>query len=265
MRGLKGKVAIVTGGSRGIGKAIARRLLEEDVKVLFCGRNAETGKATLAEFKKDFDNVSFMAGDMESRQFAHDLVATALDTYGQLDYVANNAFPFTAKWKDTTEEEWIHTWLAGPVGYANMITEFVDQRGFGKGAIVCTSSISGHIAQTHRWTYNMAKGAVKQLIRNAALDLSPDIRVNCYSPAWVETDEVLKATPDGTWESTPQAWKEYHMNLRLQKPEEMAAVAAFLLSDDASAITGADIDATSGYLAMGPEGLGKTANFAGSD
>ena len=265
MRGLKGKVAIVTGGSRGIGKAIVRRLLEEDVKVLFCGRNATVGAATLEEMKKDFADVDFMAGDMGSRQFAHDLVAHALAKWGQLDYIVNNAFPFTANGVATTEEEWVHTFLAGPVGYANMIAEFVEQRGYGKGAICCTSSISGHIAQKNRWTYNMAKGAVKQLIRCAALDLAPNIRVNCYSPGWVKTDEVLKATPDGTWESSPKAWDEYHMVQRLQEPEEMAAAVAFLLSDDASSVTGHDLDASGGYLAMGPEGLNKDSNFAGSN
>ncbi len=266
MRGLKGKVAIVTGGSRGIGKAIVQRLLEEEVKVLFSGRNEAVGKAAEEEFRKLVPgcDVEFMAGDMEKRSVAHDLVARALEKWGQLDFIANNAFPFTAKGLDVTEEDWIHTMLAGPVGYANMIQEFVAQRGTGKGAICCTSSISANVAQTNRWTYNCAKGAVSQLVRCAALDL-PEIRVNAYLPAWVRTDEVRKACPDQTWDTQPQAWNDYHMFGRLQEPEEMAAVVAFLLSDDASAITGANIDATGGYLAMGPEGRCLTSSFAGSN
>jgi NAD(P)-dependent dehydrogenase (short-subunit alcohol dehydrogenase family) len=146
-----------------------------------------------------------------------------------------------------------------------MIAEFVKQRRKKQGAIVCISSISGHIAQPLRWTYNAAKGAVKQLIRCAAMDLAPDVRVNCVSPAWVWTDEVAKATPDGTLESAPQAWHEYHLLQQLQEPRQIAATIAFLLSDDAAVITGHDLYADSGYLAMGPEGLGKTANFAGSE
>ena len=165
---------------------------------------------------------------------------------------------------DASYEDWVHTFMAGPAAYARMIAEFSKNRTKKAGAVVCISSISGHIAQPLRWTYNAAKGAVKQLIRCAALDLAPHIRVNCLSPAWVKTDEVLKATPDKTWESTPQAWNEYHMLQKLQEPEEIAAVTAFLLSDDAAVVTGADMDGTSGYLAMGPEGLGKTASFAGS-
>jgi NAD(P)-dependent dehydrogenase (short-subunit alcohol dehydrogenase family) len=266
VKGLKGKIAIVTGGSRGIGKAIVDRLLEEDVNVLFCGRDQKTGENTLAEFKKKYgDKVSFIPADMEDRDTPTKLFAKTKEVFGEPDYLVNNAFPFTAKAMDATYDDWIHTFMAGPAAYARMIAEFSGRTTKKEGAVVCISSISGHIAQPLRWTYNAAKGAVKQLIRCAALDLAPAIRVNCLSPAWVKTDEVLKATPKKTWESTPQAWNEYHMLQKLQEPREIAAVTAYLLSDDACVVTGHDMDATSGYLAMGPEGLGKTASFAGSN
>ncbi|MDR0412659.1 MAG: SDR family oxidoreductase [Dysgonamonadaceae bacterium] len=265
MKGLQGKTAIVTGGSRGIGKATAGRLLEEGVNVLFCGRNEQTGNETLACFKETYgEKVSFVACDMEDRDTPDLLVTKAREMYGEVDFLVNNAFPFTAKSLDATYEDWIHAFMAGPAAYARMIAEFAKQRRKKEGAVVCVSSISGHIAQPARWTYNAAKGAVKQLIRCAAMDLAPYIRVNCISPAWVWTDEVAKATPDGTRESVPQAWNEYHLLQHLQEPKQIAATIAFLLSDDAAVITGHDLYADSGYLAMGPEGLGKTANFAGS-
>jgi NAD(P)-dependent dehydrogenase (short-subunit alcohol dehydrogenase family) len=265
MKGLQGKAAVVTGGSRGIGRAIVDRLLEEGVQVLFCGRNEKTGEAVLEELKKNYgDRVHFIPADMEEKEVPPMLISKGRSLFGELDFLVNNAFPFTAKAMDATYEDWVHTFMAGPAAYARMIAEFSQNRKKKEGAVVCISSISGHIAQPNRWTYNAAKGAVKQLIRCAALDLAPYIRVNCLSPAWVKTDEVLKATPDKTWESTPQAWNEYHMLGRLQEPGEIAATAAFLLSDDACVVTGHDMDATSGYLAMGPEGLGKTASFAGS-
>jgi NAD(P)-dependent dehydrogenase (short-subunit alcohol dehydrogenase family) len=266
MKGLKGKISIVTGGSRGIGKAIAERLLEEGGKVLFCGRNVQVGEATLKEFKAKYgDNVAFISCDMEDRDAPTKLFGKCAEVFGEPDFLVNNAFPFTAKAMDATYDDWMHVVMAGPVAYARMIAEFSKRQTKKVGSVVCISSISGHIAQPLRWTYNAAKGFVKQLIRCAALDLAPAIRVNCLSPAWVKTDEVLKATPKHTWESTPQAWNEYHMLQKLQEPSEIAATAAFLLSDDACVITGHDLDATSGYLAMGPEGLGKTASFAGSD
>ncbi|MDR1746359.1 MAG: SDR family oxidoreductase [Tannerella sp.] len=266
MKGLQGRAAVVTGGSRGIGKATVDRLLEEGVSVLFCGRNEQTGLAVQAAFREKYgaDRAFFTACDMEDKETPAMLIAKARELFGELDFLVNNAFPFTAKALDATYEDWIHVFMAGPAAYARMIAEFVGQRKKKEGSIVCVSSISGHIAQPLRWTYNAAKGAVKQLIRCAALDLAPDIRVNCVSPGWVWTDEVAKATPDGTRASVPHAWEEYHILQKLQEPDQIAAAIAFLLSDDAAVITGHDLFADSGYLAMGPEGLGKTANFAGS-
>jgi NAD(P)-dependent dehydrogenase (short-subunit alcohol dehydrogenase family) len=266
MKGLRGKSAVVTGGSRGIGKAIVERLLEEGVRVLFCGRNEENGRTVCAGLRERYDDDAFfVAADMEDRETPVRLVSKARELFGELDFLVNNAFPFTAKALDATYEDWMHVFMAGPAAYARMIAEFVGQRQKKEGAIVCISSISGHIAQPFRWTYNAAKGAVKQLTRCAAMDLAPFVRVNCVSPAWVWTDEVAKATPDGTWKSVPQAWHEYHLLQRLQEPSQIAATVAFLLSDEAAVITGHDLYADSGYLAMGPEGLGKTANFAGSE
>ncbi|MDR1371735.1 MAG: SDR family oxidoreductase [Dysgonamonadaceae bacterium] len=266
MNGLKGKAAIVTGGSRGIGKATAERLLAEGVSVLFCGRNEKTGETTLLELRKKYgDRVHFLACDMGEKETPSILIAKGRELFGELDFLVNNAFPFTAKAMDATYEDWKHTFMSGPAAYARMIAEFVGQRKRKEGAIVCVSSISGHIAQPLRWTYNAAKGAVKQLIRCAALDLAPFVRVNCVSPGWVWTDEVAKATPDGTRESVPKAWEEYHILQHLQEPSQIASAITFLLSEDAAVITGHDLFADSGYLAMGPEGLGKTANFAGSN
>lgn len=266
MRGLKGKRAIVTGGSRGIGKAIVQRLLEEDVQVLFCGRNEKVGRETLAEFEKQYPGkVAFISADMEDSDTPRRLFDKAKELFGGVDYLVNNAFPFTAKGKDATREDWQHTFLAGPAAYALMIAEFAKNCVKKQGAVVCVSSVSGHIAQPNRWTYNAAKGAVKQLVRCAAMDLAPDIRVNACSPGWVWTDEVAKATKDGKRGSVPKAWEDYHLLQQLQEPWQIAASVAFLLSDDACAVTGHDLFADSGYLAMGPEGLGKDANFAGSE
>jgi len=154
---------------------------------------------------------------------------------------------------------------SGPIAYATMIQNYVKFRGKdAPGAIINMSSISGHIAQPNRWTYNAAKGAVIQLTRCAALDLAPKIRVNTVSPGWVWTDEVEKATQGEGREKWEPVWGKFHLIGRLSEPEEIASVVAFLLSDEASVITGADIYADGGYLAMGSEGLGETSNFAGS-
>jgi len=266
MKGLSGKTAIVTGGTRGIGRACVERLCEEGVKVLFTGRSKENGARTIGELSGKYRDVHFIAGDMASEGFCIETVRTALERFGQLDFLVNNAFPFTAKALDATREDWVHTMEAGPIAYATMIQQFVKQRGKdAPGSIVNMSSISGHIAQPARWTYNVAKGAVKQLTRCAAMDLAPKVRVNCISPGWVWTDEVEKATMGQGRAKWEPVWGKFHMLRRLTEPSEIASVVAFLLSDDASFVTGHDMFAEGGYLAMGSEGLGEASNFAGTD
>jgi len=264
MKGLHGKVAIVTGGTRGIGYACAMRLLQEGVSILMVGRNVEVGLSAKELLSKIFSSVVFLAGDMKDEAFCTQIVKTALETFGRLDFLVNNAFPFTAKSLDATRTDWLHTMEAGPIAYATMIQQFVAQRGMGPGSIINMSSISAQIAQPNRWTYNAAKGAVSQLTRCAALDLAPAIRVNAVCPGWVWTDEVEKATMGEGRAKWEPVWGDFHMVQRLQEVEEIASIVAFLLSDDSTAITGTNLDASGGYLAMGSEGLGKQSNFAGS-
>ena len=267
MKGLKGKVAIITGGSRGIGYACVERLLEEGVSIIFNGRSQSNGEKAKNEFISKYgkDCVHFLSGDMKDESFCKKTVKTALDTFGRLDFLVNNAFPFTAKGLNATRDDWIHTMEAGPIAYATMIQQYVQLRGKDTpGSIVNMSSISAHIAQPNRWTYNSAKGAVKQLTRCAAMDLAPSVRVNIISPGWVWTDEVEKATHSQGRKKWETVWGKFHLNRRLGESEEVASVVAFLLSDDAILITGADIFADGGYLAMGSEGLGESSSFAGS-
>jgi len=134
----------------------------------------------------------------------------------------------------------------------------------GGGAVVNVSSISSWVAQPNRWTYNMSKGAVTQLTRCAALDLAPHkIRVNSVSPGWIWTREVDKAAGGDRAKFDP-IWGQYHMLARMGHPVELAGPALFLLSNDASFITGTDLPVDGGYNGLGPEGLGLTSKIAGS-
>ena len=164
--------------------------------------------------------------------------------------------------------DWERIFFVGPVAYATMGQLVCEpMRQAGGGAIVNMSSISAFIAQVNRWTYNAAKGAVTQLTRCMALDMaSYNIRVNSVSPGWIWTREVLKAAAldGGGREKWDPIWGEYHMLGRCGEPVECAGPTLFLLSDDASFITGTDLAIDAGYCAMGPEGLGKTTRFAGS-
>ena len=266
MKGLEGKAAVVTGGSRGIGYACVERLLEEGVKVLFTGRNRSSGEKAIENLHKKYKDVHFLCGDMKSEEFCIQTIKTAIEKFGRLDFLLNNAFPFTSKSVDATRDDWLHTMESGPIAYATMMQYYIKLRGKDiPGSIVNMSSISGHIAQPDRWTYNAAKGAVGMLTKCAAFDLSPKIRVNTVSPAWVWTDEVAKATHGQGRAKWEPVWGKFHLLRKLAEPEEIASVVAFLFSDDAGVITGADIYADGGYLTMGSEGLGESSTFVGSD
>ena len=264
MRGLKDKAAIVTGGATGIGRAIMERLCREGVSVTFCGIS-DGGIATERECAAKGYQVQFLRGDMAEEAFCRRLVDEALAKWGKINFLVNNAFSFTAKGLDATQEDWLRTMRVGPIGYATMgqlVAEPMRQQG--GGSIVNLSSISAHIAQPNRWTYNAAKGAVNQLTRCMALDLAAwKIRVNTVSPGWIWTREVDKAANYDRAKWGP-VWGKFHMLRRLGEVEECAAPVAFLLSDEASFITAAEIMVDGGYCGLGSEGLGEASSFAGS-
>jgi len=261
------KVAIVTGGASGIGRAIAQELCREGCAVLITGIS-DAGKATAREFSEAGYQVLFKQGDMEDESFCKSLVPACVAHFGKLNYLVNNAFSFIAKGLDATVADWERMMRVGPIAYAIMATCALEpMKAQGGGAIVNMSSISAFIAQPNRWTYNAAKGAVLNLTRCMAYDLAKyGIRVNSVSPGWIWTREVFKAADidGGGKEKWDPIWGEYHMLGRCGEPIECAGPVLFLLSDDASFITSTDLAIDGGYNGMGPEGLGKTTVLAGS-
>lgn len=264
----KDKVAIVTGGSNGIGRSIAEELAREGASVTITGIS-DAGLKTSQEMRDQGWQALFLQGNMADEAFCAQVVAETVAHFGKINYLVNNAFSFTAKGLDATRDDWERVFFVGPVAYATMVQLCVPHmRAQGGGAVVNMSSISAFVAQVNRWTYNAAKGAVHTMTKCMALDLAPDnIRVNSISPGWIWTREVFKAADldGGGREKWDPIWGEYHMLGRCGEPVECAGPTLFLLSDDASFITGTDLPIDAGYQSMGPEGLGKTAAFAGSE
>ncbi len=260
----RGKAAIVTGGVSGIGRATMEELLKEGAAVAFTDMSERGAEVEKLLREAGYDAL-FCRGDMGDESFCHSAVERALARWGKVNLLVNNAFSFLSKGVDVTRADWDRMFSTGPVAYA-LMTQLTapSMREQGGGAVVNVSSVSAFFAQPSRWTYNSAKGAVHTLTKCMALDLAPwGIRVNSVSPGWIWTSEVAKAAVGGRdkWEPV---WGQYHMLERLGETSEVAAAILFLLSDDASFITAADLPVDGGYSGMGSEGLGRASSFAGS-
>ena len=262
------RVAIVTGGAAGIGRAIVEELIKEGAAVLFVDLDDDQGQALASALVSAQAGALFYRGDVSDEQVCHAAVEAAVRKWGRVDFLVNNAFSFIAKGADATRADWERMMAVGPIGYATMTQAVIEpMKRAGGGSIVNISSVSAFVAQPNRWTYNAAKGAVDNLTRCMAYDLAPHrIRVNSVSPGWIWTQEVYKAAAidGGGREKWDPIWGEYHMLRRCGEPVEVAAAVLFLLSPDASFITAADLAVDGGYMGMGPEGLGKTTVLAGS-
>jgi NAD(P)-dependent dehydrogenase (short-subunit alcohol dehydrogenase family) len=261
----KNKVALVTGATHGIGFSIALELLKEGANVVAAGLPADVEEGKVAFAAEGYDNILIISGDLSSSIFCTELVSTVIERFGRVDLLVNNAFSFLSRGIDSTTSDWDRVMSVGPVAFA-LLTQLcaAQMKNNGGGSIVNISSISAWVAQPNRWTYNCAKGAVAQLTRCAALDLAPlGIRVNSVSPGWTWTREVDKAC-NGDRESKIREWGAYSMLERLAFTIEIARPVLFLLSDDASFITGSDLPVDGGYNALGPEGLGRASSFAGT-
>ena len=168
---------------------------------------------------------------------------------------------FVARGLDVTGPDWDHVLRVNVQGISNVVQAAHPLLAATDGAaVVNTASVSAHVAQPSRWTYNATKGAIVSLTRCMAMDLAPDgIRVNAVSPGWIWTPEVSRAA-DGDRARWEPVWGRFHLLRRLGEPEEVATAIAFLCSSDASFITGTELAVDGGYMAMGPEGLGRVVD-----
>ncbi|TQF33118.1 SDR family oxidoreductase [Bradyrhizobium sp. UNPA324] len=248
---LSGKVAAITGAARGIGKACAKRLLDDGVKVVISDIDAEGLAATAAELGRP-DTLRAVVGNVAKRTDVDLLVATAVKEFGRLDIMVNNAgVARNRDILDITEEEFdeiIGINLKGAFFGVQAAARQMIAQGDG-GVIINMSSVNALLAIPALATYAMSKGGMKQLTSVAAVALAPhNIRVVAVGPGTILTDMV--ASSIYTSEDARKTVMSRTPAGRGGEPSEVASVVAFLASDDASYITGQTIYPDGGRLVL---------------
>ncbi|HEX7409578.1 MAG TPA: glucose 1-dehydrogenase [Candidatus Binatia bacterium] len=255
-----GKVALITGSASGIGEATAKRFAQEGAKVVVVDINQEGMRRVVGEIQAQGGQASACAADVAEPADAEAMVRHAVDTFGRLDILHNNATSGALGIvTDMTIEAWNRT-VAVNLTAPFLATKFalpvmMEQGG---GVIINTSSAAGIMAEYGLSAYGAAKAAVISLTRSTAIEYARyNIRANCVCPGGVATPPTLAlaAAVDGLRERMVKA----HPLGRLGKPEEIANVVLFLASDESSFVTGAAFLVDGGSLAT------KSVNLLGGD
>jgi NAD(P)-dependent dehydrogenase (short-subunit alcohol dehydrogenase family) len=249
-RRLIGRRAIVTGGGAGIGRAIATRLSAEGARVMVADVDLGSAEAVVREIGSDAVAHEVDVSDEDS---AAAMIRRASEEWGGLDVLVNNAgIGIAAKTPDTASDDWhrvLDVCLTGTF-YAMKHAIPVLREG-GGGAIINMSSVAALVGVADRAAYCAAKGGILALTRAAAIDhVAEGIRVNCIAPGTVDTPWVERITSGyDDPEAARQAMEERQPHGRLVSPEEIAAMAAYLASDEAESVVGAAMVVDGGMTA----------------
>lgn len=248
-----GKTVVVTGGATGIGLATARLFAERGADVVIAGRSESSGEEAVNSLKNFGGKSRFIRTDVSKESDVRQLIDRTVEHTGRMDILINNAAMFyESEFLTESTERWravFDTTVNGAYWCSKYAAQAMKAQG-GGGAVVNVSSINGVRALNLSSHYNAAKGALDQLTRCTALELSPyGIRVNGVAPGFIDT---AMSVIGGVNELETETFKQYYVEqrkiplARAGEPDEVAAVIAFLASDAAAYIQGAIIPVDGG-------------------
>lgn len=249
MGSLNGKVAVVTGGGRGLGLAIAERLLAEGAAVAITGRDESVLKRAADELQRAGGEVLPVPGDVAIEDDVDRLVAQVIDWRGRIDVLVNNAgVADEARFSEISLASWNRV-VAINLTAPFLVSQRVARTMPAGGSIINIASVDAYAADGPFASYVATKAGLIGLTKAAAVELASEgIRVNSVSPGWALTDMAVESTSPAMLEHMKSDFARVPMR-RLVTPGEVAHAVCFLASSHASGITGTDVVVDAGTLA----------------
>ena len=253
---MSNQVALITGGATGIGKAVAQNLVSRGITTVISGRRQDVGDAAEAEisaFAKGGTQVRFLRNDVADEGTVKAMIDDIVAEFGQLDMAVNNAgisneTGILIQSSSQNYRDMLDTNVLGV--YYCMKYEITQMLKQGKGTIVNLTSIAGLNGIAWAGTYASTKHAVVGLTKSAALDhATQGIRINGVAPGAIKTDIIAKQLEGGDENYNEASISAMHPMNRLGRPEEVANAICWLLSDEASFVTGHILSVDGGYQA----------------
>jgi NAD(P)-dependent dehydrogenase (short-subunit alcohol dehydrogenase family) len=252
MKGIEGRVAIITGTASGIGAGLVKNFVATGAKVI-CADVQGDGERLVSGFG---DNAVFVKADLRVDADIAKIVETAVSKFGQLDFLINCAATYVDKGGASTRAEWLNGFDCNLVGHVMLVQAALHHlKKSTNPAIVNFSSESAHVGLAGRWIYPATKSAIEQVTRSQALDLAEfGIRANSVMPGWTRKP-FHDTAPGEVVERYQHLTSRLHMLKRMGTIDEVAQAVLFLCSEHATFITGTCMRVDGGHSALGPQGL----------